>query len=182
MTGYPPATLPTQKQDEVLGPIQFVAIGLHNENLKGQIADALHAAGASGAIRILDALAIQKTNEGTNKSLGGADFTPKQRKVYGALVGALMGFGATGTVGGAQEGAELREKAFGGKNFGLNKADIKSLAADIPVDRTILLAPFEHRWAVGLKKALLSANGEMLAQGFMQPETLVQVGAELSEA
>jgi uncharacterized membrane protein len=174
--------MPTQTRDPILGPIQFVAIGLRNENLKGQIAKALHAASANGAIRMLDALAIQKTKEGTIKSLGATDLTPKQRKAYGALVGALMGLGMTGTAPGAQEGAELGEKAFARKNFGLSKADIKSFAADIPVDRTVLLVLFEHRWAVALKQALLSADGEMLAQGFIQPETLVEVGAELSAA
>jgi uncharacterized membrane protein len=174
--------MPTQKREQRLGPIQFVAIGLHKDNLKGQIAKALRVASKSGAIRVLDALAIQKSKDGTIKSLGGTDLTPKQRKEYGALVGALMGLGATGTVEGAQEGAELGEKAFARKNFGLSKADIKAVAADIPVDRTILLVLFEHRWAVDLKKALLSADGEMLAQGFIQPETLVEVGAELSDA
>jgi uncharacterized membrane protein len=174
--------MPIDAREQELGPIQFVAIGLHNENLKGQIAKELHAASASGAIRILDALAIQKTKEGTIKSLGATDLTPKQRKEYGALVGALMGLGMTGTVEGAQEGAELGEKAFARKNFGLSKADIKALAADIPADRTVLLVLFEHRWAVALKQALLSADGEMLAQGFIQPETLLAVGAELSAA
>jgi uncharacterized membrane protein len=174
--------MPTETRDQILGPIQFVAIGLRNENLKGQIAKELHAASANGAIRILDALAIQKTKDGTIKSLGATDLTPKQRKAYGALVGALMGLGMTGTVQGAQEGAELGEKEFARKNFGLSKADIKSFAADIPVDRTVLLVLFEHRWAVALKKALLSADGEMLAQGFIQPETLVEVGAELGQA
>jgi uncharacterized membrane protein len=174
--------MPTDAREQVLGPIQFVAIGLHNENLKGQIAKELHAASASGAIRLLDALAIQRTKEGTIKSLGATDLTPKQRKEYGALVGALMGLGMTGSVEGAQEGAELGEKAFARKNFGLSKADIKALAAEIPADRTVLLALFEHRWAVELKKALVSADGEVLAQGFIQPETLVEVGAELSAA
>jgi hypothetical protein len=58
---------------------------------------------ASGAIRILAALAIQKTKEGTIKSLGATDLTPKQRKAYGTLGGALLGLEATGAVQRAQE-------------------------------------------------------------------------------
>ena len=116
------------------------------------------------------------------KSLGATDLTPTQRKQYGALVGALMGLGASGTVAGAEAGAELGEKAFAKQNFGLSKADIKAMAADIPVDRTLLLVLFEHRWAVDFKQALLSANGELLAQGFIQPETLVEFGEELGVA
>ena len=104
--------MPKETREQMLGPIQFVAIGLSNDNLKGQIAKELNAASKSGAIRMLDALAIQKTTEGTIKSLGGTDLTPKQRKNYGALVGALMGLGSSGTVKGAQAGAELGEKAF----------------------------------------------------------------------
>jgi uncharacterized membrane protein len=174
--------MPSETREQVLGPIQLVVIGLHNDNLKGQIAQALKAASKSGSIRVLDALAIQKTTDGKIKSLGATDLTPSQRKNYGALVGALMGLGASGTVEGAQAGAELGEKAFAKQNFGLSKADIKALAAGIPVDRTILLVLFEHRWAVELKQALLSANGEMLAQGFIQPETLVELGEELGAA
>jgi hypothetical protein len=82
----------------------------NKQNLKGRIAKELHAASASGAIHILDALAIHKSKDGTIKSLAAMDLTPKQRKAYSALVGALMGLGATGTVRGAQEGAQLGDK------------------------------------------------------------------------
>jgi hypothetical protein len=43
---------------QTLGPVHLVVMGLHNENLKGQIAQALQ--DANGVIRILDALAVQK--------------------------------------------------------------------------------------------------------------------------
>jgi uncharacterized membrane protein len=167
---------------QTLGPVHLVVVGLHNENLKGQIAQALQDASANGVIRILDALAVQKTAEGEIKSLGATDLTPEQREVYGALVGALLGLGMTGSEEGAQRGAEMGASAFAERNFGMSQQDIQAIAYDIPLERTLLLVLFEHRWAIPLKEAIMSANGEVFAQGIIRPETLVAVGAELGAA
>ena len=75
-------------------------------NLKGQIAQALQDASANGVIRVLDALAVQKTADGQITSGGATDLTPEQREVYGARVGALLGLGMTDSEEGAQLGAE----------------------------------------------------------------------------
>jgi uncharacterized membrane protein len=167
---------------QTLGPIHLVVVGLHNENLKGQIAQALQDASSKGVIRILDALAVQKTADGRIISLGATDLTPEQREVYGALVGALLGLGMTDSEEGAQLGAELGASAFAERNFGLSQQDIRAIAQDIPPDRTLLLVLFEHRWAIPLKEAILSADGEMFAQGIVRPESLIAVGAELGAA
>ncbi len=175
-------TLPADDRVQTLGPVHLVVVGLHNENLKGQIAQALQDASAKGVIRILDALAVQKTAEGETKSLGATDLTPEQREVYGALVGALLGLGMTDSEEGAQLGAEMGASAFAERNFGLSQQDIQAIAQDIPPDRTLLLVLFEHRWAIPLKEAIMSADGEVFAQGIVRPETLVAVGAELGAA
>jgi uncharacterized membrane protein len=167
---------------QTIGPVHLVVVGLENENLKGQIAQALQDASSKGVIRILDALAVQKTADGQIISLGATDLTPEQREVYGALVGALLGLGMTGSDEGAQLGAEMGASAFAERNFGLSQQDIQAVAQDIPPDRTLLLVLFEHRWAIPLKEAIMSANGQVFAQGIVRPETLVAVGAELGAA
>jgi uncharacterized membrane protein len=174
--------MPENDGVQTLGPIHLVVVGLENENLKGQIAQALQDASAKGVIRILDALAVQKTADGQIISLGATDLTPEQREVYGALVGALLGLGMTGSDEGAQLGAEMGASAFAERNFGLSQQDIQAIAQDIPPDRTLLLVLFEHRWAIPLKEAIMSANGQVFAQGIVRPETLVAVGSELGAA
>jgi uncharacterized membrane protein len=174
--------MPENDRVQTIGPIHLVVVGLHNENLKGQIAQALHDASATGMIRLLDALAVQKTADGQIRSLGATDLTPEQREVYGALVGALLGLGMTASEEGARLGAEMGASAFAERNFGLSQHDLQALAQDIPPGRTLLLALFEHRWAIPLKEAIMSANGEVFAQGIVRPETLVAVGAELGAA
>ena len=157
--------MPPNDGVQTIGPVQLVVVGLHHENLKGQIAQALQDASAKGVIRILDALAVQKTADGQIKSLGATELTPEQREVYGA-----------------QRGAEIGASAFAERNFGLSQQDIQAIAHDIPAERTLLLVLFQHRWAIPLKEALMSANGEVFAQGIVRPETLIAVGAELGAA
>lgn len=168
--------------EQTIGPVQFIVIGLNNENLKGQIARELHAASEKGYIRILDALAIQKRQDGTIVSLGATDLSPDQRIQYGAIVGGLMGFGATGTEAGAVAGAELGAEAFSEHDFGLSDDEIASIGEDVPVGKTALFVLFEHRWAVRLKETLQKSGGVVLAQGMVSPETLVMLGADLAAA
>ena len=35
---------------------------------------------------------------------------------------------------------------------------------------------FEHRWAIPLKEAVVDAGGVVVAQGMVQPETLIGIG------
>lgn len=164
-----------------IGPVHLLVIGLDSSELKGQIARELHRASESGTIRVLDALAIQRTPSGGVVSLGASDLTPDQRIVYGAVIGGLMGFGATGTDEGASEGAEAGALAFANRNFGMSGSDIRAIADDLPPGATALMVLLEHRWAIPLKEALQSAGGVVLAQGIVQPQDLVAFGAALSD-
>jgi len=158
-----------------LGPVQLVVVGLPNENLRGRIAQELIAASDSGAIRVLDALAIQKQQDGAVVSLGASDLSTDQRAEMGAIIGGLMGYGADGEEG-AEIGAEAGAEAFADHDFGLSGDDIKGIARDMPAGTTGVMVLFEHRWAIPLKEAVLDAGGVVVAQGMVQPETLIGVG------
>lgn len=177
-----PAPESTMAQTSTLGPIQLVVVGLDNDKLKGQVARELHRATEKGDIRVLDALAIQRTENGDVISLGATDLTPDQRIVYGAILGGLLGFGATGTDAGMEVGAEMGAETFADKNFGLSGEDIQAIAQDVPPGNTALMVLFEHRWAVPLKEALLDAGGIVLAQGMVRPESIIAIGMGLADA
>jgi len=164
-----------------LGPVQLFVCGLPNENLKGRIAQELEKASQSGTIRILDALAIQKEQDGTVVSLGASDLTTDQRAEMGAVIGGLLGYGAAGDEG-VEPGAEMGAVAFSEHDFGLSADDIKNIAKDIPEGTTGVLVLIEHRWAVPLKEALQSTGGMVLAQGMVRPETLIAMGSRLAAA
>jgi uncharacterized membrane protein len=159
-----------------------MVVSLDNEKLAGQVSRELHRATEKGAIRVLDALAIQKTQAGGIVTMEGTDLTPDQRYVYGALLGALIGFGATGSDEGAATGAELGAEKFATHTFGLSTQDIQDMAANIPAGKTGLLIMFEHRWALPLKEAVQQAGGVVLVQGIVRPEDLIALGAQLAAA
>ena len=161
-----------------LGPVQFVVIGLDNDKQRGQVARELQAVSDRGIIRVLDLLAVRKERDGSFISLGLSELSTDERVVYGAVLGELLGLGAAGEVG-AEVGAELGAEAFAEHTFGLSDKEIQQIAEDIPAGKTVLMVLYEHRWAVRLKAALQSAGGVMLAQGMVQPETLVELGALL---
>jgi uncharacterized membrane protein len=162
-----------------LGPVQLIVLGLPNENLQGRIAQELAAASDSGTIRVLDALAIQKEQDGTVVSLGASDLTTDQRAELGAIIGGLLGYGAAGDEG-VEAGAEMGAVAFADHDFGLSGDDIKAIAKDIPPGTTGVLILIEHRWAIPLKEAMQSTGGVVLAQGMVRPETLIAMGSRLA--
>jgi uncharacterized membrane protein len=164
-----------------LGPVQLFVLGLPNENLKGRIAQELDKASQSGMIRVLDALAIQKEQDGTVVSVGASDLTTDQRAEMGAIIGGLLGYGAAGDEG-VKPGAEMGAVAFSENDFGLSADDIKNIAKDIPAGTTGVLVLIEHRWAVPLKEALQSTGGMVLAQGIVRAETLIAMGSRLAAA
>ena len=168
-----------QETGVLLGPVQFFLIGLPNDNLRGQIRQELSNASKAGTIRVLDGLAIQKRQDGTVVSLGASDLSPDQRADFGAIVGALLGYGAAGEEG-AEAGAEMGAVAFADRNFGLSDDDIRSIARDIPEGTTGVMLLIEHRWAMGLKEAVQSTGGAVLAQGMVRPEALIGLGATLA--
>lgn len=165
-----------------LGPVQFVLVGLDNDRMRGEVARELWRASDTGHIRLLDALAIQKTKDGDIVSLGATDLSTDQRAQLGALIGGLIGLGATDTTEGAEIGATMAAESFAEHDFGLSEEDIESIAEAIPAGKTALMVLFEHRWAIPLKEALLHAGGVVVAQGMVRPETLMAFGAELAAA
>ncbi|MFI5419489.1 MAG: hypothetical protein ACHQ1H_00830 [Nitrososphaerales archaeon] len=159
-----------------LGPVHLVMIRLDNEALRGEIADQITRASDQKIIRVLDALAIRRENDNTFTTLEATELSKEQHQALGAVIGSLLGLGANGEIG-AEEGAMEGAKKWANRTFGLSKKDIRSLAQDVPIGKTVLIILFEHRWALGLKQAANRANGVVLAEGIVRPEDLIMEGA-----
>jgi uncharacterized membrane protein len=166
------------KQEEItkLGPVHLMMVQLDSERLHGAIAEELRKASESEAIRLLDALALRREPDGTFTTLEATELTEKQHEELGAVIGTLLGLGAGGEVG-AEEGAKMGAKRFAEHSFGLSREDMRAIAQEVPAGKTLLIVLFEHRWALHLKEAADEANGKVLAEGIIRPESLVIAGA-----
>ena len=156
---------------ERIGPVQLVAIGFPPDaNFEGRIIDELERLERHDTIRILDLLFVGKHAE--TGDLLALDY---QGEELGAIVGALLGFEFE------DNGERQADSAQGlqGHAFGLSQGEIQEIAASLAPGSSAGFLLVEHVWARDLKRAIRDAGGFPLGEGFLTPEALAEVGAEL---
>ena len=162
------------------GPVQMVAIGFPDpQKLKGELLKELLALSEQKFIRLIGLLAVVKDAKGMIESVQITELSDADRKKLGAAVGALIGLGAArgkGAVAGAKAGAKAMEK-----EFGLNQQQIREIARNIPNGTAAGFLLVEHLWAKRFKEIALAQDGVLLANGFITPDSLIALGAELAE-
>jgi len=165
----------------MVGPIQLVVIGFPPDaKFSGEIIKALTDLRGRGVIRLIDALFVRKDADGkVVASVRDSDLTLAQREYMGAVVGGLLGL----LTGGDQEsealGATLAAQAVHDDAFGLGIGDLQNVKDQIGPGQAALLLLVEHQWALELKGAVRNAGGVPITQGFLTPEALFMVGAEV---
>ncbi len=97
---------------------------------------------------------------------------------FGAVIGGLIGL-AEGGVEGALVGAEIGALTMANREYGLTVDDIADIATSLEVGEAAGILLFEHTWAAELRDAIRRAGGVPLMQGFLTPEVLLMVGAEV---
>ena len=107
-----------------------------------------------------------------------SDITLEQREALGAVAGGLLGYIAGGEDVAVQAADETAQAIAGGA-FGLGLGDLQTIKDSIGPGQAALLLLFEHTWATALKGAVRGAGGVPLVQGFLTPEALMLVGAEV---
>ncbi len=160
-----------------MGPLQLFVIGFEAPTPDGRVIEALLDASDSGVVRIVDFLGVYKDPEGEVVAAELSELSLDEAMTYGAWVGGLIGLGMGGEEAallGAEAGALISEQEY---EYGLDEEALESIAADIPAGGAALLVVLEHTWAIPLRDALRSQGGILIAQDFLNPETLIALGA-----
>jgi uncharacterized membrane protein len=162
------------------GPMQLLVIGFDGGEFRGEIAAELKRLREHDVVRLVDALAVTKDESGRVTTMETTDLSHEESEELGALVGALIGYGAEGEDGatvGAIAGAAAAENITQPLHD-----DIWYIADSIPRGTSAIVAVVEHRWAIGLRDAVARAGGHALAEAWLHPSDLVRVGEQLSKA
>lgn len=157
------------------GPVQMLVLEFDHDRLKGEILPELERLREKDIIRLVDLVVVEKSQTGEVTALETSDLTADEATEYGALIGALVGFGAAG-----EEGAVMGAAAGAGaaQDGGLdNDAETWFVADVIPPGSIAAIALIEHRWAIPLRDAVSRAGGVALADEWIHPEDLVALGA-----
>ena len=159
-----------------LGPVQLLVVGFDGPDLRGNVLAELERLRESDVVRVLDLLVVHKGADGAVQRLHHSDLAAGEVDGAGAVVGALIGLGATG-----EEGADARE--LGGPTRGetdgedlLAEEGFWSLDEAIANDSAAAIALVEHRWAIGLRDAIRAAGGVPVADAWIHPADLVAAG------
>jgi len=154
-----------------IGPVQLIAVSFPPEaNFEGRIMAELGKLEGSGTIRILDLLFVSKDAE--SGDLLALDY---QGEELGAIVGALLGFEFD-----EESQPPVLATGDGGHAFGLSREEIEATGESLEPGQSAAFLLVEHVWARDLKRAIRDAGGVPVAEGFLTPEVVAAVGAELA--
>ena len=161
-----------------MGPVQLLVVGFAGGDLKGEILAELDRLRENDIVRLIDLVAVRKDDEGNLEKVLRNDLSPEEAEAFGAVVGALIGFGAAGEEGaelGAIEGAAALEEGH------LFDEDVWYVEDAIPNGSAAAVALLEHRWAIPLRDSIRDAGGFHLADAWIHPADLVGIGIVAAE-
>ncbi len=163
-----------------IGPVQLIVLGFEKPDFHGEIIAELERLRESDTIRVIDSLAVYKDADGEFAVEHLSNLSEEEAIELGSKVGALVGLGIEGEEGfeaGAEEGAEAA--ADGVQVF--DDEDAWDVLEQIPNDSAAALVLIEHHWAVPLRDAVMRAGGYRVADGFISPLDLVEIGLVSAE-
>lgn len=138
------------------GPVQYFVFAFPGNQFKGGIVPALADVVAEGTIRIMDIVFVEKQADGTTLTMEINDLEDEEFNAFAGIVEVAEGL--------------------------LSDDDILELVAGMPPNHSATLLAFEHVWATQLADAIRSANGQVIAQGFVPREIVEAVLQSRSEA
>ena len=157
-----------------VGPVEIFVIAFKDPEFHGEIRAELERLRDGDIIRLVDLLAVRKTEDGVIESIQQSDLDADEALAFGAAVGALIGFGAAG-----EEGMELgavwglRELADG---HVFDDEDKWRVADAIAPGEGALIALVEHRWAIPVREAVRRAGGHAVAGRWIADQDLIRLG------
>jgi uncharacterized membrane protein len=158
-----------------VGPIEIFVIAFDDPDFHGEIRAELDRLRDGEILRLVDFLAVHKTEDGVIETIQESDLHPDEALAFGSAVGALIGLGAAGEDG-LEAGAVwgMRELADG---HVFDDDDKWQIAEAIPNGAGAIIALVEHRWAIPVRDAVRRAGGRGLAARWISEQDLVQLGS-----
>lgn len=131
------------------GPIDFIIVGFEGNKFDGSVLKALKAPLDNGVIGLIDLGLVTKDKKGVVTTINvaevGDDFAVEFSQKYPAKAGSLT------------------------------SDDIDEMSELLENDTSAGILVIEHLWAKPLKKALLDANGVLVAEGRIHPEAVEEL-------
>ena len=169
-------SIPTHTDEGLtLGPVQMLIVGFEGDKFDGSIMKELDRLKEHDIVRLIDLLFVKKNEDGEIEVAQRSDLDADEAQEFGAIIGALVGFGAEG-----EEGAEYGALAGAAELEDGHVFDDEAvwyLGDAIPDGTAAAVALLEHRWAIPLRDKIAQAGGLTLSDAWIHVADLVAVGA-----
>ena len=162
------------------GPLQMVVITFSKPDIPMDLRNQLKKVRDQGLVRMVDAVFVSKDEHGDLAVLEGSDLETDEVELLGIMARAFFGYGAAGEEG-LEAAVESGLESSGRDIFGLDEDDLLEIADSIPAGSSALFILLEHAWAIGLREAVVNSQGNVVANGWITPETLMAMGAETAD-
>jgi hypothetical protein len=139
-----------------LGPLEYLVVGFTGTRFDGSIAREIEKVVANKTIRLVDVVFVGKDAAGDAVILELDNKDDPRFAAFSELLADRMAL--------------------------LTPEDLEQIAADLPADTAGMVMLFEHRWAEGIKRAMMDAGGFLVTRAVVPPEVLEEVQAELDAA
>ena len=157
-----------------LGPVQLLVLAFDRPNFTGEIVGELARLRDNDMIRLVDALVVQKGEDGELTVVQWSDLSIAEAQDMGALAGALIGIGEGG--GENVERAMRAGREAGADGHLLDNEAVWNVADAIPIGSAAAIAMIEHVWAGPLRDAVVRAGGVAVSDEWVHPLDLVEIG------
>ena len=125
------------------GPVQMLVLEFDSDHMKGEILPEVRRLEDADIIRLIDLLIVQKHDNGEVEAIQDSDLTAEESMEFGALAGALVGFGAGGEEEAGRAAVAGAAELEGGHVF--HDAEVFYLGDMIPNGSTAAVVLIEHR-------------------------------------
>lgn len=136
------------------GPIDYIIVGFEGKKIDGSVLRALEDPITKGVISLIDLSAVAKDGQGNVTTLALTEIDDEN----------IVGFA---------------DKYLADKKGHITDEDISEVAELLENNTMAGLLIVEHLWAKPLKKALIDANGILIAEGRIHPEAAVELNEEV---
>lgn len=162
----------------MIGPIQLLAIHFDDvEHFTGEIMRSLRDLRRRGLIRVIDILFVARDAQNELTMLAHSDLSDAELAQFGSVLGAMLGLNQPGDPADPEALDAALEMAKA--NFGLNYDDVSDLAEKVKPGQAAGIMLFENVWAIEFRDAVQNAGGRIVVQGYLAPQAMAMVGAEL---
>jgi hypothetical protein len=163
-----------------IAPIQLYVIDFQHPRFEGRIAEELQALRVSGEVRIVDSLAVARAPDGELMTARWSDLEETDGVPAGSVLAGLLGLelAQDGPLDAGKVARAIADEAPDEES----RAALDAIFEVVPPGGAALLLLIEHRWALGLGRAVRDAGGELTGQRLISREMLERIPAVLEAA